>query len=162
MAARRLLVAVGGGGFLWETRMLLAKLEGEYAFRYLVPEDTSIAAAGLPPGDVVKVPYVRDRGEPWPRSLWRVVRIAFGALREIVRFRPDSLLCVGASLALPLFATGKLCRVPTVFVESVTRVAKLSDTGLWLLKLRLCDRFYVQWPRQAEIDPRCVYRGTVL
>jgi len=65
-------------------------------------------------------------------------------------------------MAVPLCLVGKLYGITTVFVESITRVSKPSSTGTLLTKLKLCDRFYVQWPGAAKLYRNAVFKGSVL
>ena len=60
-----------------------------------------------------------------------------------------------------MLLAARLLRVRTVFVESITRVGRLSGTGRLIYHCRLATVFVVQWPAL-----RAAYRssrlGTIL
>jgi UDP-N-acetylglucosamine:LPS N-acetylglucosamine transferase len=80
----------------------------------------------------------------------------------IRRLRPDAVLALGTAVAVPLFAAAKLLRVRCVFIETVTRVQRLSRTGRLLHRWCLSDRLYVQWPKLADAYPGSRFAGAVL
>jgi UDP-N-acetylglucosamine:LPS N-acetylglucosamine transferase len=100
------------------------------------------------------------------RHWWHRARnVAIGtwdARRVIATVRPDAIVCVATSMAVPLCLVGKMYGITTVFVESITRVAKPSSTGTILTRLGICDRFYVQWPEAAKLYPNALFKGSVL
>lgn len=91
------------------------------------------------------------------RALVANLAIAWRTLR---RERPDAILSTGAGLAVPFFIVGKLLRIQTVYVESVTRTENISLSGR--LVYPMADRFFVQWPEAAAGLKRAEYAGAVL
>jgi UDP-N-acetylglucosamine:LPS N-acetylglucosamine transferase len=83
------------------------------------------------------------------RLAWRVVR----------RRRPDAILSTGAALAVPFFLIGKLHGARLIYVESLTRIERLSLTGR--LVYPLADAFFVQWPEAAQ-GKRARFAGRLL
>ena len=87
--------------------------------------------------------------------------MAFVRAARILRLeRPRLIMSTGSEIALPFFLLARLVGIPTIYVESVTRVRSLSGTGRILR--RVATRFYVQWPGLAAADPRLRYAGGLL
>ena len=59
-----------------------------------------------------------------------------------------------------LVLVGRLLGIPTVFVETFTRIDRPSLTGR--IMYRLAHRFLYQWPGLARYFPRAVYGGRVV
>ena len=78
---------------------------------------------------------------------WRILR----------RERPDVILSMGAGPAVPFALVGRLLGIPTVFVETFTRISTPSLTAR--IMYRLAARFVYQWPALARYFPRGVYGG---
>ena len=78
---------------------------------------------------------------------WRILR----------RERPDVILSTGAGPAVPFALVGRLLGIPTVFVETFTRISSPSLTAR--IMYRLAARFVYQWPALARYFPRGVYGG---
>jgi len=97
---------------------------------------------------------------PTNRSIKNLVRNLGLAWRTLRRDRPDAILSTGAALAVPFFLVGKLLRIRTVYVESVTRTEGVSLTGR--LVYPLASRFFVQWPEAAKGLRRAEYAGGIL
>jgi UDP-N-acetylglucosamine:LPS N-acetylglucosamine transferase len=130
----------------------------------VTPENPQIwQGRGLPPGEFHGLSRVTTQAD---RTLWskasNFLFSLWGALAVIRRVRPDAIVCIASSVAVPLCIWGRLFGKKTVFVESITRVSRPSTTGRILDALRLCDRFYVQWPEAVPLYRRAIYRGTVL
>jgi len=160
----RILVTMVSGGMLWQARSLLERLGNGHDYVLVTaPDDRRTVQSHFPDVSLNLVPFpsssglrsLRDKLLAPVASLWRS-----GLL--VRRFRPDVVLCVSTCLALPLFFWGRLWGARTVYVESATRVTKLSRTGWLVLRLRLASRFYVQWPALARIHTGALFRGSVL
>jgi UDP-N-acetylglucosamine:LPS N-acetylglucosamine transferase len=78
---------------------------------------------------------------------WRILR----------RERPRVILSTGAGPAVPFALVGRLLGIPTVFVETFTRISRPSLTAR--IMYRLAARFIYQWPDLARYFPRGVYGG---
>jgi len=158
---------VAGGGFQWESLTLANQLRESWAFTFVVPESSVFSGSALlqsiQGSPYIVVPEISSRADnkvlTITRNLWRGVRLLWA---EFKRVRPDAAVCVGSSMAIPIAIVCRLRGVPLIFVESITRTNALSSTGKLLLRLRLADHFYVQWPDQVQLHPRALYKGTVL
>jgi len=164
-----ILIVLSGGGWYRETRRLLEAFDPQrvrVAYAYGTHRHHGCAEQPTPlPGERHPIHYLgRAQGRPW-RHLVNLLWLGRGfveAYRLIRRLRPDAVLALGTAVAVPLFAAARLLRVRCVFVETLTRVRRLSRTGQLIYRLRLADRFYVQWPKLAELCPNSRFAGSVL
>jgi beta-1,4-N-acetylglucosaminyltransferase len=78
-------------------------------------------------------------------NLFRNLRLAARVLREE---RPSAILTTGAGVAVPFAWLGRLFGVPTVYVESLTRIEELSLSARMIAPV--ADRLYAQWPELAQ------------
>ena len=96
---------------------------------------------------------------PTNRNLPNLLRNILLAARVISRERPSAILTTGAGLAVPFAWVGRLRGVPTVYVESFTRIDELSLSARMIAPV--ASRVYVQWPELAgDTDRR--FAGNVL
>lgn len=161
----KIVSTAAGGGFLWQSRNVAQGIAGVGELHFISGEPAAnLDRTGFPPGRWHEVPAVTiqaDRRHLVRRAcnLLRTFGHCFAILRAL---RPDAIVCVATSMAIPLCLCGRLMGARTVFVESITRVNVPSVTGKVLSGLRLCDRIYVQWPEAVSLYRGAVYRGTLL
>lgn len=74
--------------------------------------------------------------------------------------RPALILSTGAGPVVPFALIGKLFRIPTLFVETFTRVIEPSLTGK--IMYRLADRFFYQWKPLERFFPKGVHGGPLV
>lgn len=94
-------------------------------------------------------------------SPWKAMRSVLPILRILWVEKPEAIVSTGAEIAVVAFYLAKLLCIPTLFIESWTRVSQPTKTG----RLVYCvsDKFLVQWPELlACYGSRAEYRGTVL
>ncbi|MFF5290438.1 glycosyltransferase [Paractinoplanes globisporus] len=100
----RLLLVTGSGGVLLDLLALRPWWQRhDTSWVAVRAADTTVALQGLP--------------VTWERSsigVWR-------ALRLLRRQRPDLVVSAGERMATPFFLAARLLRVPTIWVESLTR-----------------------------------------
>lgn len=84
---------------------------------------------------------------PTNRNLPNLLRNLRLANSVIATERPAAILTTGAGLAVPFAWVGRLRGVPSVYVESFTRIEELSLTAR--LVSPVASRLYVQWPELA-------------
>ena len=162
----KLLVVLAGGGFLFETESLLDKLDESFDYYYVTGQDSAILKSCYKESRFHLIPKTTSMTET--SVLLRVKSVLlslFSCVSLINKIKPDAIVCVGSSMSIPLYLAAKLLRfnkVKTVFIESITRTDAISKTGKILLKLKLVDRFYAQWPQLEDLSRRIVYKGTIL
>ena len=97
---------------------------------------------------------------PTNRNFWNLFRNFLVAWRVLRKERPDVIVSTGAGLSIPFFYLGRLFHIPSVYIESLTRIRKLSLTGR--LVYPMATRFLVQWPELAARYRRADFGGRVL
>lgn len=164
------LVTLFGGGWHREMNLILERLPAErmrfaYAYGYFGGVH---GAAHLP------VPHP---GERWPirflgptrkqrlhrvRNAWNLLVSCVEAFRIVRRARPDVILGISTASTTGLFLAGRWFGARCIYLESLTRVERLSLTGRILYHTRLAHVVYGQWPQLATRYPRARYAGAVL
>ena len=81
------------------------------------------------------------------------------AEQVIRRERPAAILTTGAGVAVPFAWVGMLHRIPTIYVESFTRIEGLSLSAKLISPV--ARRMYAQWPELAEGSTRLQFAGNV-
>jgi beta-1,4-N-acetylglucosaminyltransferase len=89
-------------------------------------------------------------------NLLRNLRLAWRVIR---RERPAAILTTGAGVAVPFAWVAKLHRIPTVYVESFTRIDGLSLSGRMIAPV--ATRVYGQWPELAQRTPQVRFAGNL-
>jgi len=137
------------GGHLTEVRALKPVYERYEHFyvlndRVLLPKDME-----------GKTYFIRHSERDWFffANLWEAWRI----LREE---KPRLILSTGAGPVVPFTLIGKLLRIPTVFIETFTRVTEPSLTGR--IMYYLADHFFYQWKTLEHHFPKATYGGLLL
>ena len=135
-----LLLVCSSGGHLLQL-VGLQDAFGAYE-RLWVTFDKPDARALLEGERVVHAHGPTNRNVP---NLLRNLRLAWRVLRTE---RPCAILTTGAGVAVPFAWIGRLLGIPTIYVESVTRIEGLSLSGR-LIK-PVAAQLYAQWPELAE------------
>ena len=81
---------------------------------------------------------------------WKILRLE----------RPSCVVSTGAGVAVPFFYVGKLLRIKTIFIETLSRVEKMSLSGS--LVYFAADVFLAQWPELAGKYKKIEFRGQVI
>ncbi|WP_281560868.1 hypothetical protein [Thalassomonas sp. RHCl1] len=159
---KKLLVVRDGGGFGFETSRLYSQLKSEFDLSFLVPQDKRMNREISEDNwfEVEKITSIYEKNK---------LKLSFAFMKSMVqiaslqrRHKFETLLCVGSSIAVPMFIVGGLFRTKRVFIESHTRVNDISSTTKILLKFGLADRIYVQWPELANQHEKLLYKGNLL
>lgn len=159
----KLLVTLGGGGYLWEAQKLIQQL-GNNSFRYaFVTGDDCMVPDEYRACEIYRLKSFATIGRPhyW-QTIPGLLCACFQAYKILLRSKPDCVLCVAAPSGVPLGVAARMLNIRLVFVESVTRFERPSLTARIVMRLGLADRFYVQWPDCISLYPDAIYRGTVL
>lgn len=163
---KKIIVAITGGGFQWQSKELLKRLGNTYEYHFvsLSYPTWKLKIRNMPKeGEVHYISIVTTMGD---KDLWKKFKNVLRCLRDAYKFfrkvNPSAIICIGTSVAIPLCFWAKCFGKKAIFIESITRVTKPSLTGKIISTLRLCDRFYVQWPEAVNLYRGAIYRGTVL
>lgn len=138
-ARRPLLIVCSSGGHLLQ--MLELRDAWSHFQRVWVTFDKSDARSLLHGERVLHAHGPTNRNIP---NLLRNLRLARRVLREE---RPAAILTTGAGVAVPFAWLARLHGIPTVYVESLTRIEALSLSGRLIAPVAM--RLYGQWPELA-------------
>jgi UDP-N-acetylglucosamine:LPS N-acetylglucosamine transferase len=159
-AARiHVLVVMGEGGHTKQC-LRLVDLLGTTDYRYsyiLVAEDQVTEAKLRVPGAVYRV---ARPGSTKSRLLVRLAKLPLCTLESAVAVlcaRPDAVLSTGPGVAVPICVVAKLLGAWIIYVESFSRVRRLSLSGRLLRPL--ANLFFVQWEELRPAVPGAVYAG---
>ena len=89
-------------------------------------------------------------------NLLRNLRVAWRVIRDE---RPAAILTTGAGLAVPFAWVARLRGIPTVYIESFTRIERLSLSARLIAPV--AGRVYVQWPELARRVRRARFAGNL-
>ena len=82
------------------------------------------------------------------------------AWKILKKERPALMLSTGAGPIVPFSLIGKLFRIPTLYIETFTRVNRPSLTGR--IMYRLADRFFYQWKSLEKVFQKGHYCGPLI
>lgn len=94
---------------------------------------------------------------PTNRNIPNLLRNLRLASRVIGTLRPVAVISTGAGLAVPFAWIARARSIPFIYIESVTRIDRLSLSGR--LVAPAAANLYVQWPELAARIPRATYAG---
>ena len=137
------------GGHLTEVRALKSLYE-RYEHFYVLNDQIV-----LPVDMEDKTYFIRHSERDWKFFLnlceaWHILRME----------RPKLILSTGAGPIVPFSLIGKALKIPTIFIETFTRVLCPSWTGR--IMYRLADRFFYQWKSLKRFFPKGVFCGPLV
>jgi len=164
---RRLLIILGAGGHTRQMLRLVELLGTDYDYCYVVPDYDGISETKIRiPGPVYRIKQPREKRLGHTDGALTVLGRMPGALKTAWQIlgdaRPDAIIGAGPSLQIPLAMAAKARGVPHIFIETASKIEFLSFTARIVYRLRLYDRFYVQWESLASAYPRARYAGRLL
>lgn len=157
----KLLVVLGEGGHTTELLRLVDLMERPYEYHYVVSEKDNLSVDRIRKSGPVHVLW-RPRGKDTPLlvAVVRTLGVCIQSLWLLLRVRPAAILSTGPAIAVPISLFGKLLGSRIIFVETGSRVTRLSLTGRIMYKI--AHLFFVQWPQLQERWPRAIYEGRLL
>lgn len=149
---QKIAIVCSHGGHLTETLQILDAFQGHDIFFATYHSARNSDVRALAPAY-----FMRNVGTNPLRMV-----LAFGwALHILLAERPQTIVSLGAEIALPFFLLGKVLGMRTIFIESWCRIENLSLTGK--LVYPIVDTFWVQWPQLLEMcGPKAEYHGAVI
>jgi beta-1,4-N-acetylglucosaminyltransferase len=91
---------------------------------------------------------------------WRLLVNFIEAYAILRRERPTLLLSTGAGPAVPFAIVGRLMSIPSIYIETATRVASPSLSGR--VMYHLATKFFYQWRSLERYFPAGTYGGPML
>lgn len=146
---KKICIVSSCGGHLTEVRLLKQAYEA-YQHFYVINDRIS-----LPDDMKGKTYFIRhsERDYLFLINLWEAWCI-------LKRERPALIVSTGAGPIVPFSLIGKVFRIPTLFVETFTRVLHPSLTGR--IMYPLADRFFYQWKSLQPFFPKGVHSGPLV
>ncbi len=83
----------------------------------------------------------------------------FVAARILLAERPQAMFSTGGPICLPFALLAKLTRTRFVYLDTMSRVTELSNSGKLIQKFGLCDSFLCQWQETANKYSGAEYHG---
>jgi len=157
----KLLIVFGEGGHTKQLLNLVYLLGEDYEYAYLMTPQDPLAATHLPiSGPAYRVIRPRAKRDHLRLAVVKTLIAAGQSLVVLIRVRPKAIISAGPAIAVPVSVMGKLLGVRIVFIESASRVGRLSLTGR--IMYHLADLFFVQWPVLQQAYPKAIYAGRLV
>lgn len=97
---------------------------------------------------------------PTQRNMRNFLRNLTLAWRVLRTEKPTVIVSTGAGVGVPFLFLGKVLKITTIWIESLTRINGLSLSGK--LVYPIADEFLVQWPELANKYKKAKYEGQVI
>ncbi|KGJ94697.1 glycosyltransferase family protein [Colwellia psychrerythraea] len=161
---KKILVILAGGGFLGQMKQVIRNLNIETVeLYYVTAEDSTSVFKELDDSKCYIIPKTTHFSTRSISVRIRDFLKSFWSARKIVsEVKPDIIISVASSMAIPIFIWSISQGAKRVFIESLTRVSDLSRTGKIIYRLKLANRFYVQWKEIKNKYPKTIYKGKIL
>jgi beta-1,4-N-acetylglucosaminyltransferase len=161
----RLLVVLGEGGHTRQMLQLLDQLGPQYEYHYLIAAEDQLSEGKIRlSGPVYRVgrprSKVKGHTDSLPVAAWRTLYSLLQLVPILRRVRPQAVLANGPSVAVPAALLGKLLGAAVIYVESASRVQRMSTSGR--IVYPFADLFIVQWPALQAQYRKAIYAGRLL
>lgn len=97
---------------------------------------------------------------PTNRNIKNFLKNLYLSYKILSKEKPDVIISTGAGVGVPFVYLGKLLGIKTIFIESLTRIHRLSLSGK--LVYFFADHFFVQWPELAKKYKKARYKGKLI
>ncbi|TFG26190.1 hypothetical protein EU528_14810 [Candidatus Thorarchaeota archaeon] len=159
---KKIAVVLGRGGHTAQTFALVDSLGDEFQYIYIIGLLDKLTPKKIRlKGRVLRV--LTPRLLPQDSRLMSVIRTILTLLLSFIYlsiFRPNVIISCGTGMTVPVFYSARTLGIPTVFIESMSRVETISKTGRMMLGR--VSLFMVQWKPLSEKIPGAVYGGQLL
>ena len=159
---KKIAVVLGRGGHTAQTFALVDSLGNKFEYIYIIGLLDNLTPKKIRlKGKVLRV--FTPRLLPQDSRLMSVIRTVLTLFLSFVYlfvFGPNVIISCGTGMTVPVFYSARTLGIPTVFIESMSRVETLSKTGR-IMHGRV-SLFMVQWEKLAKKTPGTVYGGQLL
>ncbi len=154
-----ILAVMGEGGHSKECLQLIDLLGTEkYCYSYvLVKEDEVTESKIRVPGRIYRIARPSCIKSNKIKDLVRFPLCSVQTIMALIRIRPDAVITTGPSVAILVCFVAKLMGARILFVETGSRIHKLSTTGK--LMRRMADLYFVQWEELLPAAPGAIFAG---
>ena len=97
---------------------------------------------------------------PTNRNIVNMIKNLGFAWKILRKEKPGVIISTGAGVAVPFIVVGKMLRIKSVYIESITRSRGLSLTGY--LVYPFVNKFLVQWPELEKKYKKAEFHGQVI
>jgi len=97
---------------------------------------------------------------PTNRNVKNLMKNLFLAFKIIKKEKPDAIISTGAGIAVPFILIGKMFKIKTLYLESITRSEELSLSGR--LVYPFVDNILVQWPQLVTKYKKAEFQGRII
>jgi beta-1,4-N-acetylglucosaminyltransferase len=159
---KRVGIVLGRGGHTAQTFALVDLLGQKYQYIYMIGLLDSLTPKKIRiDGQIMRVLVPRLLPQDSRiMSAIRTIITLFLSFMYLAYYRPVAVVSCGTGMTVPIFLSARSLRIKTVFIESMSRVESLSQTGRLLLGRT--SLFFVQWPQLASKMSGTIYGGQLL
>jgi beta-1,4-N-acetylglucosaminyltransferase len=161
MKNSNLLIVLGEGGHSTEMLNLVNLLGDEFHYNYIVSKEDNISINRIRiKGTVYRIHRPRGKQTKIIKAIFTFLGLFYSSFKILIKVKPCAILSTGPAIAVPVSAIGKLLRIKIIFVETGSRVRKLSLTG----RIMYCfaDLFFIQWPQLKIKAPKGIFAGRLI
>jgi beta-1,4-N-acetylglucosaminyltransferase len=105
-------------------------------------------------------PEVYWAAHPTVRNVPNLMRNLWLAARLLRKNRPDLIVTTGSGVATPFMWLARPLGIPTIFVESITRIDEISLTARMVRPF--VTKMLVQWPELVAKYPGVEHHGRIV
>jgi UDP-N-acetylglucosamine:LPS N-acetylglucosamine transferase len=132
-----------------------------YEYHYVISREDNLSASRIrQAGPTYTLWRPRGKRTSLPLAVLRTLGVFWQSFHILRQVRPAAILSTGPAIAVPISLLGRLLGSRIIFVETGSRVAKLSLTGR--IMYPIAHLFFVQWPQLQAEWPRARYEGRLL
>jgi putative colanic acid biosynthesis acetyltransferase WcaF len=151
MGNRPVFIAASPGGHLTQLMMMTDKIDHKVLFTY------DKYRKFLDKGIVEVIQVRQTRFNPLIHFINATTYLIL-----LIKYRPIILISTGGPFALPLLALNKIAKIPSIYVDTLSRVDGLSATAELVARWRLSTKLLVQWPSLESTEKGTEFHGAVV
>ncbi len=154
-----ILAVMGEGGHSKECLRLIDLMgTDKYYYSYIIVNEDEVTESKIRvPGRVYHIARPSCIKSNKIKDLMRLPLCTVQTTIALTRIRPDAVITTGPSVAMLVSFVAKLMGARIVFVETGSRIHKLSTTGK--LMRRVADLYFVQWEELLTSAPGATFAG---
>ena len=91
----------------------------------------------------------------------KIIKIYFKSLKILKKEKPDVIISTGVLSTIPMLYLGHKKHRKVIYIESFAKISDPTQTGKFVYKHNLADRFYVQWESMLKFYPNAIFKGGI-